>query len=127
VNGFAMVNGVQSGQLNSPNQIDDLVMQISGAPFLLGDALSPYVLHSTFMLTGVWSHFTPQGFTEYDFFGSGTSTLTLIDLSSFGTSGLRQAGRLEYDLVDPAAMPEPTTLFLLGTGLVVADRRIRRL
>jgi hypothetical protein len=57
------------------------------------------------------------------FTGSGTSTLFLVP--SLGAT-IWQGTRIQFDIVDPTPVPEPSTLMLTGIGVAVLGRRLRR-
>ena len=117
------------GGANSPN---GLLVETSGSVVApsFGSG-SQATLTAPFSFQGLFSHAlepTGPGSTD-ELFGSGLATLTLVRLPGDGTvPDLWQYGSVRFDFASSAApVPEPASLFLLGSGVaLVAGRSLRR-
>lgn len=123
--GQATVNGTTSGAWWFGQ---DSHLVFNGAGIVIPDSTAATLtLTSTFTMTGtviVHSLDLPGQpiIFSTDVSGSGIATLTLQYISNLGPPGYVLT-RVSYDFT---AIPEPTTLFLLGTGLAGLAARHRR-
>jgi hypothetical protein len=81
----------------------------------------PFTLSGTLFLTDDIARINPPVFT-FEVSGAGLARITLGSIGD----GLYVVRNVRYDFVSPEAVPEPTTVALLGTGLAAALLRRRK-
>jgi Protein of unknown function (DUF642)/PEP-CTERM motif len=97
------------------NQAASVVVNLNGSPFQTATNNSPTSGHTT-----LWNLFS------FDFTAAGaTTTLEFINNVASGTA-LNGLDAIDVEPVPVGAVPEPTTLMLLGTGLATLVGRTAR-
>jgi hypothetical protein len=109
------------GELTSPS---DSVLQVDGSLVLPSIVSASAVVTAPFQLD---YFFSPDGglFPMTQFSGSGIATVSLADEPFVNDGQAWRVTRVRYDLTSPSAVPEPSTVLLLSTGLVWATARRR--
>jgi hypothetical protein len=90
--------------------------------------MSPFSYSGTItgFLIDPWVVGSPDPAFTRTLFGQGTASATFVYLNLQEDGPLFTGTDLRYDFSSPAAVPEPATLFLCGTGTAVLALRRRR-
>lgn len=124
--GVAAFGGTTLDDLNGLNSPNGLLITLSG-PSLTAPAttVSSLVLTAPVSLGGLFTHVPAGGglAIQDSLAGSGVALLTL---APGGDPGLWEARSFQVALGPTAVTPEPASLLLLGTGLALVVRQLRR-
>jgi hypothetical protein len=116
---FLLGAGEQEGSLNFRVEGDILLPEFSGA--VSGAATAPFTFTGEIRLP--WPSGTPFR-PPVPIFGSGIATARFA--WPIDSGGAWRLQHLRYDFSDAAAVPEPMSLLLVGTGLAALAHRRRR-
>ena len=121
--GTATVDGATYHAVGSASSDSSASVDFSGTLFAPTAGNGPVQQSTPFSFVGLFAVFEPRSTRIYDLEGAGVATATFSRHP--GTDAWR-IDRLQYDFLDPALAPEPSTLGLVGLGAVAAAARRRR-
>lgn len=125
--GFRIYRADSGGSSYFVNRSSALLFTSAAVVVPVGSAAStlfidvPFTLSGTLFLTDDIARVNPPVFT-FQMSGAGIARITL----GLVGDGIYVVRDIRYDFMSPEAVPEPTTVALLGTGLAAALLRRRR-
>lgn len=124
--GVITVDGHTFEDIGSLSSIASIALDFQGSLTLPAFADSPMVVSGAFTLAGLLSVLDAPELGG-PLFGAGAAFLSLVP--SPAESGLPRTwvvDQVRYDFAEPAPVPEPATMVLVGTGVAAAFLRHRR-